>query len=118
MDIIIKSQDSDKTASRLKNSGMGIASFTIGLIIIASFFITLGVIAASREDIDSELAEKVVVAVILVDWILSFVGLGLGIAGAHQQQRKNLFAIIGVIVNIFFLVGLMLLIALSASMAK
>ncbi|MDR1130260.1 MAG: hypothetical protein LBK96_04695 [Prevotellaceae bacterium] len=82
-----------------KYSGMGIASFVLGTVSITGFFnlsMTLGVIINSGVDKGSIL--PIVTGLLGIFYILcAAVGIGLGIAECCAKNRRNVFAILGVI---------------------
>lgn len=107
-----------KTAQPDKQSGLGIASFVIGvsalvislLSIIGLVFSNFDVLVTSINEqmTDEELANVILseapmliigVLMILVSSFLTFIGAVLGIAGLLQPNRKRLFAIMGTVLN-------------------
>jgi hypothetical protein len=92
---------------RPDRSGLGIASFVMGLITLAgAFFIFILMLA--------EVGSRVVTGLGLCGGgIFALVGLGLGIAGAIVQRRNRWLAILGAVFNLVYLsVGSILLLVL------
>jgi hypothetical protein len=92
-------------AAPLKHSGLGIASFAVALLIGAGLFMLIlvaGVMSlrtpGGRMDEKAPLTMALGCA-ILVGVLGNLAGLVLGIVGLCQQDRKKLFAILGVIFN-------------------
>ncbi|MDF2923720.1 MAG: hypothetical protein K0R57_2634 [Paenibacillaceae bacterium] len=119
---------------RKKQSGLGIASFTISLAMGALFIVLVVVFIAkiagtidlydttyNPEDVAAEIENMPELAVIpflmLGSVIGTLVGLVLGIVGLFQKERKKVFAILGTVFNglavatvgFFVLIGLMTL---------
>ena len=102
----------------LKNSGMGIASFIISLLIGPGLFFLIliaGVIEASTPGGMSETSPTAVFLGLFMIFSvgLSIIGAGLGIAGVVQRDRKKTFAILGLIFNILVLIVFFLLMLLG-----
>ncbi len=86
----------------LKYSGMGIASFIISLVGSVGMFVlfaSAGAMETSRPGgMDENSAQAVVLGLLTIGMLfVNMVGLGLGIAGLFQKERKKLFAILGTI---------------------
>lgn len=85
-----------------KHSGLGIAAFITSITSAVSIFILIviaGVIEVSTPGgMDEESAGAVVIGLLLFAFVgTTLVGLGLGIAGLVQKDRKKIYAILGVI---------------------
>jgi hypothetical protein len=101
----------------LKHSGLGIASFIISIFLgIFDFFLVViaGVVeATSPGGMDEKSAIAVVLGLLLfLGFGLSLVGIGLGIAGLIQKNRKKLFSVLGFIFNlavVLVVLGIMVL---------
>ena len=100
-----------------KNSGFGVASFimsiVIGLLILVLFAVA-GVISASTPGgMDKQSVQAVIIGLsILVLLFLALVAMVLGIVGLLQKERKKLFAILGTIfssLTLIVAVGVMIL---------
>ncbi|WP_105619956.1 DUF6142 family protein [Vallitalea okinawensis] len=87
----------------LKHSGPGIASFIISLVCIILLVVLFGVALISESGelaLDEEEAMYLVLGLVgIIDGILNIIGVGLGIFGIVQKNRKRVFPIIGLIIN-------------------
>jgi hypothetical protein len=118
----------------LKQSGLGIASFVIGLICIIGLIGTTLFIGASVADFvtpdgtalsEAEIQAKVmdnmgfIVAVLLfmASLFLSLVGLILGIIGLVVKNRRKVFAVIGTVLNGLLIVGFVGLVIIGLAMS-
>ncbi|UVI31836.1 hypothetical protein [Paenibacillus spongiae] len=102
-----------------KISGLGIASFIIGLVSIITFIVCMVVVTSSIMDYITEDGKPVIdaeavsanVSLILSGLFLlgslglSFIGLVLGIVGACMKDRRKAFAIVGIVLNGLLVVG-------------
>ena len=84
-----------------KHSGLGIASFILGLgggLLTFLVFFVAGIIgAANGGEIDEESVEAVMIGLFLMLFVfLDLLAIGLGIAGLMQKDRKKVFAVLGV----------------------
>ena len=85
-----------------KHSGMGIASFTISIIVFCSyvFLIIMAVLASGQHNQaygnPSKIQSIIGIAMIFLN-IIAIVAVGLGIATLFQKERKRLLGIIGLI---------------------
>jgi succinate dehydrogenase hydrophobic anchor subunit len=96
-----------------KHSKLGIASFIIGIgavLIICLTFVLIVVTSPYMVTSYSTLPADYIVPTVLkiifllfISLILSLIGLGLGIAAVVQKQKKKLFGIIGLMINLLFL---------------
>jgi len=107
------------TEQPVKTSGLGIASFIIGLVSIITFIICIVVVTSSIMDYiteDGKLIQDVDqissnVSLLLSGLFLlgslglSFIGLILGIIGACMKDRRKAFAIVGIVLNGLLVVG-------------
>ena len=105
----------DKRAGR--HSGFGIVSFLTAITIVSVDFLTfmaVVIMAIIDEEMagSKEFATVICGVLFVISWVVSFIGAGLGLTGLLSKNRKKLFAIIGLILNLFLLFGFMLLIAL------
>ncbi|MCG9720890.1 hypothetical protein [Shewanella sp. Isolate7] len=91
-----------QTAPALKHSGLGIAAFILSILstlLIFALVTIAGVLEATTPGgIDETSPEAIIVGMLIFAFIgLALVGLGLGIGGLNQKQRKKIFAILGTI---------------------
>lgn len=94
-----------------RHSGLGIASFVIailaglteiGIIVAASMMA-----ADNRGELDEQSPQLMAMAVGFCGGvIIALVGIGLGIAGLVQSDRRKLFAILGLILNSVIVLGI------------
>ncbi len=116
-----------------RHSRMGIASFVISiLVVVAILALVVGgpLLISSSEGFDPQsfdpadpqsvdLSDPAVIALqvvglgFIVGVLLSFVGLGLGLAGVIQRRRKRLFAVIGAVLNGLVVLGVLSLVVLG-----
>lgn len=102
------------TKAPKRHSGVGIASFVMGLIagvtdlVLVVVAAVLGAIAPP--DVDAHPPESDLLAAGLVcACLLNFIGLVLGIAALFQKDRKREFAILGLCVNSLIVLGIIAL---------
>jgi hypothetical protein len=117
----------------LKQSGLGIASFIIGLLCITGLIISMLTMVSSLTDfitadgtaLDQKQLENLimenaslVIAVLLFIGSLGvgLIGLILGIIGCSLRNRRKVFAIIGTVLNGLVIVGFVGLILFGAAM--
>lgn len=87
----------------LKHSGMGIASFVIAIaqgILTVIVIVVAGILTTMGPQSEHQGAFMIVGLVIMGGMLLHLIGIGLGIAGACQKNRKKIFSILGLILNI------------------
>ena len=87
-----------------KHSGMGIASFIISLVIGVGVFLAIviaGVIkVANPESLHNESIGTALLGLFIIGCLfINLIGIGLGIAGLVQKNRKRIFSILGTIIN-------------------
>ena len=120
-----------------KHSRLGIASFVIAiLVVLAILALVIGgpLVISSSEGFDPQsfdpadpqsidpsdpaiIALQVLGLGFIVGVLLSFVGLGLGIAGIIQRRRKRLFAVIGAVLNGLVVLGVIVLVVLTVALS-
>lgn len=93
---------------KLKHSGLGIASFILFLVVLATgfvFFSTCGIASPDGESITPALpaGDSLHLEVPLLCSGAILVSLGLGIAGLCQRNRRHVFAILGTIFSALLL---------------
>lgn len=99
----------------IKHSGLGITSFIIGIIqSIVSFtaIIISGVIYSIPTE-NQEIIFAIIGLVIFVGLFIHLIGIGLGIAGLLQKNRKKVFSILGLIFNISCVMVVILIICIG-----
>jgi hypothetical protein len=102
------------------HSGLGIASFIVS---VAAGFLTFccivvaGVMAAKPGGMDETSPEAIIVGLLLFAFLfVSLVGLGLGIGGLVQKDRKKIFAVLGTIFSALTIAGTVFLFILGTMM--
>ncbi|GAB6988435.1 hypothetical protein [Paenibacillus pini] len=101
----------------LKHSGPGLASFVISLVTLLGYIISVAVMGSIiapyingdntlSPDSKSVFGIGVVVIIILAFVVINIVGVVLGIVGTVMKQRKRFFAVIGLILNSFIVLGI------------
>jgi hypothetical protein len=110
----------EPAAAPVRQSGLGIASFIIGLVSIVVMIIGFVAIVAALgdyiapdgtidpNDIDPmELGASMMVGILAIfgSLAVSFVGLILGIIGLVAKNRRKVFGVIGVVLNALLIVG-------------
>jgi hypothetical protein len=115
---------------RRKQSGLGIASFTIFASMALIFAIMLGSVAvkltglidmetgvydsAEIERRMADMPELALMSLALLGTLFgNLIGLILGIVGLVQKERKKVFAVLGTVLNGIVIVGLALLVLVS-----
>jgi hypothetical protein len=100
----------DGISSEPRHSGLGIASFVVGILSGVGEFaaiVVAGFLVASAPD-DIEQMSALFMAIgfaILGGMGLAFVGLALAIAAFFQPDRKKVFAVLGLTFNLLVLLG-------------
>lgn len=103
----------DKRAGR--HSGYGIVSFLIALAAVAAVFLAFmailicAIIVGGLADKDAPLFVVLGVVFVLA-WGIAFIGAGYGIAGLLSKNRKKLFAVIGLSINLLIILSIVLII--------
>lgn len=105
----------------VKHAGLGIASFIISLIIgLAEFVLVIiaGVMQATTPGGINETAPVAIfLGMLLIGGIVvCLIGLGLGIAGVLQKDRKKIFGVLGLIFNGLIILGVLLLMVIGSTM--
>lgn len=92
-----------------KHSGVGIASFIIGMVVGGVQLVLVVVAAAMVMGGASEDSPQMMVVgcSFLVGMAANLVGIVLGIVGAVQKNRKKVFSILGLTINALVLLGLL-----------
>jgi hypothetical protein len=100
-----------------KHSGIGIASFVIGILVVIMLCITFAVAGGSSgiSSTGSSYSNLMTgIGLLACGTIaLALVGVGLGIGGIVQKNVKKVFGIIGLVLNALVLLGLCGIVALG-----
>ncbi len=104
-----------------KHSGLGIASFVVSLLMGASEFLLIMVAGILETATPGGLNEESLAAIfigllVIAGLFANLAGVGLGIAGLVQRDRKKVFSTLGVVFNGMIILGLVLLLIIGASM--
>lgn len=91
-----------------KQSGLGIASFiisiTTGVLIFMLFMVAGAMAAATHGNLDNNSVGLILLGLFIIFFILlDLVAVGLGIAGLFQNNRKKVFAILGLVFSVMIL---------------
>ena len=103
--IAIEQEQAAASPVRRRHSGMGIASFVIGLISVLSIVGVLGLAVAMNVAnggvAPDDTAPQVVMLglLMILAGMICLVGLGLGIAAAMQKNRRRALGVIGICLN-------------------
>jgi len=104
-----------------KYSGLGIASFIISVVSGFSIFVLMIVAGFLQATTPGGMHEKSAAAVIVGLFLLAFLaitvaGLGLGVGGLFQKNRKKIFAVLGTVFSSAILSGTIFVMLLGMSM--
>lgn len=93
-----------------KHSGLGIASFVLSLVSgagLLALFAIAGIIGTQTPGgLDEESPQAILIGISLFAFMgLLIVGLGIGIAGFFQKNRKSVFAILGMVISMVTVLG-------------
>jgi hypothetical protein len=122
----------DAGPPRRKQSGLGIASFTIFASMALIFVIMLGSVAvkitglidaetgvADYEELErrmAEMPELAFMSIALLGTLFgNLIGLILGIIGLVQKERKKVFAVLGTVLNGIVIIGLALMVLVTVA---
>jgi hypothetical protein len=98
----------------LKRSKLGIASLLIavGTFVLASFVVIVALMLSDRHGSDTSkaISDSLFNLFLIAPPAMHFVGLILGIIALFQKRRGKVFAVFGIILNILFPAGAVLLI--------
>lgn len=100
-----------------KHSGIGIASFVMSLVSITISVVTFTLIATMlpNKEISEKSPEAIAIGLAFIAaLVISLIGAALGIGGLFQPNRKLLFAILGVCLNVLIVLGVIGLIVLGS----
>jgi len=101
-----------------RHSGLGIASFMISMVIIGFVFflffliVILAVIAPDLSQTNSTMI-RTLGTFLMLSSLASLVGVGLGVAGLKQINRKKVFSILGLVFNLMIIAGMIMLIVIG-----
>ena len=106
----------------MKHSGIGIASFVIsilsGLSLFAGFTFAGMAQVSEPGSLDEASTQTVIIGLaIIFFFITSLVAFGLGLGGLFQQQRKKVFAILGLVISSVMILSTAALIAFGLSLS-
>lgn len=106
-------------SSLLKHSGLGIASFIISLMVGAVEFLVViaaGIIEAMTPGgMDEQSMAAVLVGLVILGGLMAnMAGVGLGVAGLVQSDRKKIFPSLGLAFNGTAILGIVMLIIIGS----
>ena len=101
-----------------KHSGVGIASFVIGIVSMLGVCLTFGLsfYAQSAGSQTSSSMTSAVGFLGICSMVISLIGVGLGIAGVVQKVQSKVFPIIGLVLSALVLLGMCGIMLLGFSM--
>ncbi len=104
--------------SLLKHSGLGIASFIVSLMVGAVEFLVImaaGIIEATTPGgMDEQSMAAIVVGLFILGGLMAnMAGVGLGIAGLVQRDRKKVFSTLGLVFNGTAILGIVMLMVIG-----
>ncbi len=102
-----------------KHSRLGITALIIGILVsmlLCILIVFAGVIEVSQPgSLNEDSVGTIMLGMLVIGGLLlNMVGIGLGIGGLFQQQRKKLFPILGISINSVIFLGTCVLIALGS----
>ncbi|MDR3637025.1 MAG: hypothetical protein P4L84_24690 [Isosphaeraceae bacterium] len=105
------------------HAGLGIASFLIGLFVgIGEMAVVgwAGYIAVTKPNtMTPESPMAVILGLIMLGGMaVAFLGAGLGIGGLFQKDRKRVFAVLGLIINVMTMAAFVGLVALGLAVKQ
>lgn len=108
---------------KVKHSGLGLASFIISMVDVIIFVsvMIIGSMMASKSPMGLDETSPLLLTLgmlIIFSLILCLVGIGLGIAGIVKKNRKKLFAVLGLVFNVAFLLGIIILLVVGLSLGN
>jgi len=115
------SEFNQQSQTPLRHSGIGIASFIISLVIFV-FFILLFAgagfigVAASGQISETSPVIMMIGLLAIIGLVVCLIGIGLGIGGFFQKNRKRIFSILGLSFNALVFFGVVILIIIGNSM--
>jgi len=100
-----------------KHSGLGVASFILSVAIGVFDFVVVALAGLVEASTPGGMDEESVIAILIGLFILgglaaNLAGMGLGVAGLVQRDRKKVFSVLGLSFNtaiVFGIIGLMIL---------
>jgi Family of unknown function (DUF6142) len=103
-----------------RQSGLGIASFVLGLVSAAAIFVAVAIagllVASGHGATDSDQAMYGVVGLCMLFFLLlALAGAVLGVLGVLQKKYRKLFAVIGLSINLLTIVGTAMLVFIGGS---
>jgi len=105
----------------LKHSGLGVASFILSIAIGVFDFLVVALAGLMEASTPGGMDEESVIAIIIGLFILgglaaNLAGMGLGIAGLAQRDRKKVFSVLGLAFNTAIVSGIIGLMVIGAAM--
>jgi hypothetical protein len=87
-----------EVAPGLPHSGLGITSFIISVAAGITYLITLAL--APPDGVTNPQYDTISGSILCLGSFVNFVGIGFGIAGIAQKDRRKLFSVLGLVFNI------------------
>ncbi len=107
----------------MKHSGLGISSFIMSIVVGVFDFVVIVLAGLVEASTPGGMDEESVVAVLIGLFIFAgmfanLAGIGMGIAGLVQRDRKKVFAALGLAFNTAVVFGIVFLMILGAMMPE
>jgi hypothetical protein len=89
-----------ETLDARKHKGLGIASFLVTVIVCVLMFLLIAIagLLTAAHKATPELNTMIGISLVFF-WLVDFVGIGLGIAGAFDRASKKAFPILGIVIG-------------------
>jgi hypothetical protein len=105
----------------LKHSGLGVASFILSIAVGVFDFLVVALAGLMEASSPGGMDEESVIAILIGLFILgalaaNLAGMGLGIAGMVQRDRKKVFSVLGLAFNAAIVFGIIGLMVIGAAM--
>jgi len=106
-------------SSLLRHSGLGIASFILSLMVGAVEFLVImaaGIVEATTPGgMDEQSMAAILIGLFILGGLMAnMAGVGLGIAGLVQRDRKRVFSTLGLVFNGTAILGIVMLMVIGS----
>ncbi len=110
--VVDAGQNYPSLSGEKKHSRFGIASFIISIICGVLVYVPLFTVAFTQIETGSNESYGYL-AIVFGSLCINFIGIGLGIAGLFEKNRKKIFAILGLVFSGLTILGLVCLFAIG-----
>jgi hypothetical protein len=101
-----------------RHIGLGISSFAVGVISVLSFVVLLGYAGMIHNTASATPAVNMTIGFgVMIVWLISLIGTGLGIAGALDSLSRKTFPVLGLVFNVGLLMVSTSIVAIGLRMA-